>query len=83
MLKATDRTSFPPVCKRFPWGRVSGPVGLGPEALEERECSCRGFTMGFGQRAWYISQPASVMFQPASVTHAQLALSAAGAIQAV
>jgi hypothetical protein len=28
-------------------------------------------------------QPASAMFQPASVTHAQLALSAAGAAQEV
>jgi hypothetical protein len=83
MLEPTDRTSFPLVCKCFPWGRVSGPAGLAPEALQERECSCRGFTVGFGQRAWYMSQPASAMFQPASVTHAQLALSAAGAIQEV
>jgi hypothetical protein len=42
MLKLTDRTSFPPGCKRSPWGRVSGPAGLAPEALQERECSCRG-----------------------------------------
>jgi hypothetical protein len=83
MLKPTDRTSFPLVCECSPWGRASGPEGLAPEALQERECSCRGFTVGFGQRAWYISQPASVMFQRASVTHAQLALSAAGAIQEV
>jgi hypothetical protein len=33
MLEPTDRTSFPLVCKRFPWRRVSGPVGLAPEAL--------------------------------------------------
>jgi hypothetical protein len=26
----------------FPWGRVSGPAGLAPEALQEHECSCRG-----------------------------------------
>jgi hypothetical protein len=83
MLKPTNRTSFPLVCECFPWGRVSGPAGLAPEALEERECSCRGFTVGFSQRAWYIFQPASVMFRLASVTHAQLALSAAGAIQEV
>jgi hypothetical protein len=25
------------------WGRVSGPAGLAPEALQERECSCRAF----------------------------------------
>jgi hypothetical protein len=83
MLKPIDRTSFPLVCKRIPQGRVSGPEGLAPEALEERECSCRGFTVGFGRRAWYISQLVSAMFQLASVTHAQLALSAAGAIQEV
>jgi hypothetical protein len=29
-------------CERFPWGRVSGPAGLAPEALQDRECSCRG-----------------------------------------
>jgi hypothetical protein len=27
----------------IPWGRVSGPAGLAPEALQERECSYRGF----------------------------------------
>jgi hypothetical protein len=83
MLKPTDRMSFPLVCKRFPWVRVSGPAGLAPEALQERECSCRGFTVGFGQRAWYVFQSASVIFQPASVTQTQLALSAAGATQEV
>jgi hypothetical protein len=83
MLEPTDRTSFPLVRERFPWGRVSGPAGLAPEALQERKCSCRGFTAGIGQRAWCIFQPASAMFQPASVTHAQLVLSGAGAIQGV
>jgi hypothetical protein len=43
----------------------------------------QGFTVRSGQRAWYMSQPASAMSQPASVTHALLALSAAGAIQEV
>jgi hypothetical protein len=43
----------------------------------------QGFYRGIGQRAWCIFQPASAMFQPASVTHAQLVLSAAGAIQGV
>jgi hypothetical protein len=43
----------------------------------------QGFTARFGQRAWHIFQPASAMFQPATVTHALLALSAAGAIQEV
>jgi hypothetical protein len=27
----------------IPWGRVSGLAGLALEALQERECSCRGF----------------------------------------
>jgi hypothetical protein len=83
MLKPTDRMSFPLVCKCFPWGRVSGPAGLAPEALQDRECSCRGFAVGFGQRAWYVFQLASAMFQTTSVTHAQLALSVAGATQEV
>jgi hypothetical protein len=43
----------------------------------------QGFTARFGQRAWYIFQPASAMFQPASVTHALLALPAVGAIREV
>jgi hypothetical protein len=63
--------------------RAPAPAGLAPEALQERECSCRGFTVESGQRAWYIFQPTSAMFQPASVTHAQLALSAAGANEEV
>jgi hypothetical protein len=32
------------VANVVPWGRVSGPAGLAPEALQERECSCRGFS---------------------------------------
>jgi hypothetical protein len=83
MLEPADRTSFPPGCQSFPWGRVSGPAGLAPEALQERECSCRGFTVESGQRAWYMFQPASAMFQPASVMHARLALPTAGATQEV
>jgi hypothetical protein len=31
------------VANVVPWGRVSGPAGLAPEALQERECSCMGF----------------------------------------
>jgi hypothetical protein len=72
-----------PVANAFPWGRISGPAGLAPEALQEHECSCRGFTVESGQRAWYMFQPASAMLQPASVTHARLALPTAGAIQQV
>jgi hypothetical protein len=70
-------------CERLPWGRVSGPAGLAPEALQVHGRSCRGFTAISGQRAWYMFQLASAMFQPASATHALLALSAAGAIQEV
>jgi hypothetical protein len=33
MLEPTDSMSFPLVRKRFPWGHVSGPAGLAPEAL--------------------------------------------------
>jgi hypothetical protein len=43
----------------------------------------QGFTTRLGQRAWYMFQLASAMFQPASVTHALQALSAGGAIQEV
>jgi hypothetical protein len=32
------------VANAFPWDRVSGPASLAPEALQERECSCRGFS---------------------------------------
>jgi hypothetical protein len=60
------------VASAFPWGRVNGPADLAPEALQERECSCRVFSRNFHQWAWYMSQPASAMFQPASVTHVRL-----------
>jgi hypothetical protein len=70
-----------PVANAFLWGRVSGPAGLAPEALQERECSCRAFFAEFYQQAWYMSQPASAMLQPASVTHAQLISFAFGASQ--
>jgi hypothetical protein len=43
----------------------------------------QGFTARLGQRAWYMFQPASTVFQPASVTRALLALHAAGAIREV
>jgi hypothetical protein len=58
------------VANAFPWGRVSGPAGLAPEALQERECSCKGFVTCFSQCAGYLFQPAMAMFQPASVTRA-------------
>jgi hypothetical protein len=72
-----------PVANVFPWGRVSGPASLAPEALQERECSCRGFLAEFYQRAWYMSEPASAMFQPTSMMHAQLISFVFGASQEV
>jgi hypothetical protein len=71
------------VANAFPWGRVSGPAGLAPKALQERECSCRGFLTNFHQWAWYLFQPESVMFQPASITRARLVPFAFGAPQEV
>jgi hypothetical protein len=41
----------------------------------------QGLTVRNDQRAWHMFQPASAISQPASVTHALLALSPAGAIQ--
>jgi hypothetical protein len=52
------------------WGCVSGPAGLAPEALQERDCSCRGFFTSFYQCAGHLFQLASAMFLPASVTRA-------------
>jgi hypothetical protein len=72
-----------PVANAFLWGRVSGLACLAPEALQERECSYRGFLAEFYQWAWYMSQPASAMLQPASVTHTQLISFAFGASQEV
>jgi hypothetical protein len=83
MLEPADRTFFPLVANAFPWGRVSRPVGLAPEALQERERSCRGFFANLYQWAWYLFQPASALFQPASVKHAQLVPLAFGATQEV
>jgi hypothetical protein len=71
------------VANAFPWGRVSGPAGLAPEALQERECSRRGFFASYYQCAGHSFQPASAMFQPASVTHARLVVFAFGAPQEV
>jgi hypothetical protein len=71
------------VANVFPWGRISVPAGLAPEALQERECSCRGFFANFYQWAWYLFQPASAMFQPASVTRARLVPFSFGAPQEV
>jgi hypothetical protein len=42
-----------------------------------------GFSHDFYQWVWYLFQPASVMFQPASVTRARLVPFAFGAPQEV
>jgi hypothetical protein len=43
----------------------------------------QGFSRGISLAAWYVSQPASAMSQPALVTHAQLMYFAFGAFQEV
>jgi hypothetical protein len=43
----------------------------------------QGFFASFYQCAWYLFQPASAMFQPASVTRARLVPLAFGAPQEV
>jgi hypothetical protein len=47
MLTLADGTFFPLVADAIPWGRASKPVGVAPEALQERGCSCKGFYTGF------------------------------------
>jgi hypothetical protein len=36
--------SSPLVAGAIPWGHASGPARLGPEALQERGCSCKVFS---------------------------------------
>jgi hypothetical protein len=83
MLEPTDRTLFPPCCKCLSVGPRQWTRRSSLEELQERECSCRGFLAECYQRVWYMSQPASVMFQLASVTHARLIPFAFGASQEV
>jgi hypothetical protein len=53
------------VASVIPWGRASGPAGLAPEALQERECSWKGFYPGsagvrgvsFSRHQQYSSRP--------------------------
>jgi hypothetical protein len=64
MLTPADGCSSLLVANVVPWGRISGPAGLAPEALQEfRETL---------QRAGRLFQPASAMFQPASVHHTHM-----------
>jgi hypothetical protein len=83
MLEPTDRTSFPPGLRTLSVGPRQQTRGSSPRALQERGRSYRGFTVRLDQRVWFIFQPASAMFQPASVTRALLAISAVGATQEV
>jgi hypothetical protein len=46
MLMLVDGTFLPLVAGAISWGRATGPVGLAPEALQERGCSCKGFYTG-------------------------------------
>jgi hypothetical protein len=39
-----DGTFFPPGCIAILWGRASAPAGVAPEVLQERGCSCKGFS---------------------------------------
>jgi hypothetical protein len=65
MLTLADGTFSPLVAGAIPWGRASGPVGLAPEALQERGCSCKGFYTGsagvrgvsFSRHQQYSSRP--------------------------
>jgi hypothetical protein len=43
MLMLAHGTFFPLVADASLWGHASGPAGLAPEALQDRECSCKGF----------------------------------------
>ena len=54
-----------------PWGRVSAPAGVAPEALEECLYSSKGYKhrpLGCctGMAVQHIFQPASALFQPPS-----------------
>jgi hypothetical protein len=39
-----DGTLFPLGCCAVPWGRASVPMGVAPEALQKRGCSCKVFS---------------------------------------
>jgi hypothetical protein len=43
-LTLADGTFFPPGRCADPWGRISAPAGVAPEALQERGCSCKVFS---------------------------------------
>jgi hypothetical protein len=80
MLTLADGTFFPLVANAVSWGRVSGPAGLAPEALQERECSCRGF-FARPSIVWgiYFNQHRQCSSRPRCTTRTCLASPAFGA----
>jgi hypothetical protein len=83
MLEPTDRTLFPPGCKCLSVGPRQRTCGSSPRSPAGVWVLLQGFSRGISLAAWYVSQPASAMSQPASVTHAQLMFFASGASQEV
>jgi hypothetical protein len=76
--------SSPLVVGAIPLGRASGPAGLAPEALQERECSCKVFSQDLLVCGVLVS--AGISNIPAGLggaTRTYLALSAFGAPQEV
>jgi hypothetical protein len=67
MLTLADGIFFPPDCYAILWGLASGPAGLAFEALEECVYSFKVFSQRH-HCARRLFQPASTVFQPASVT---------------
>jgi hypothetical protein len=45
-LVLANGTFFPPGRCSVPWGRASALAGVAPEALQERGCSCKVFSLG-------------------------------------
>jgi hypothetical protein len=84
MLTLADGTFFPLVAGSIPWGRASRPVGLAPEALQERGYSCKVFSQDLPVCGVLVS--AGIGNIPAGLGGAMrmyLALSAFGAPQEV
>jgi hypothetical protein len=64
-LVLADGTFFPPRRRAILWGRASTPAGVAPEALQERGCSRKVFSLGVPM-CEVLVQPASTIFQPTS-----------------
>jgi hypothetical protein len=54
-LMLADGTFFPPGCYAVLWGRASAPVGVAPEVLQERGCSCNIFPQHLSVREVLVS----------------------------